>query len=87
MFYPLGSEIGLRRTFGLLHFPYSSKIEHQRQLNPLDPTQVQSLHLLCEFISCLERDIYIQFSVPLVMSQNMIIISFYCNLQIDIEYV
>eukprot|EP00924_Labyrinthula_sp_SR-Ha-C_P003585 snap_masked-scaffold_53-processed-gene-1.67-mRNA-1 protein AED:1.00 eAED:1.00 QI:0/0/0/0/1/1/2/0/96 len=81
MFYPLGSEKGLRSTFGLLHFPYSSKIEHQRQLEPLDPIQVQSVHQLCEFISSLERSIYIQFSALLVMSQNMIVISFCCNLQ------
>eukprot|EP00924_Labyrinthula_sp_SR-Ha-C_P000337 snap_masked-scaffold_25-processed-gene-3.1-mRNA-1 protein AED:1.00 eAED:1.00 QI:0/-1/0/0/-1/1/1/0/61 len=61
MFYPLGSEKGLGRTFDLLHFPYSSKIcrEHQWQLDPLDPTQVQSVHQSCEFISFFERSIYI----------------------------
>eukprot|EP00924_Labyrinthula_sp_SR-Ha-C_P004197 snap_masked-scaffold_3-processed-gene-17.9-mRNA-1 protein AED:0.34 eAED:0.34 QI:0/0/0/0.5/1/1/2/0/283 len=52
----------------------------KRRKYPLDPTQVQSVHQLCEFISCLERSIYIQFSALLVMSQNMIVISFNCNL-------
>eukprot|EP00924_Labyrinthula_sp_SR-Ha-C_P006580 snap_masked-scaffold_38-processed-gene-2.50-mRNA-1 protein AED:0.30 eAED:0.30 QI:0/-1/0/1/-1/1/1/0/243 len=53
----------------------------RRRKYHLDPTQVQSVHQLCEFISCLERSIYIQFSAPLLMSQNMIVISFYYNLQ------
>eukprot|EP00924_Labyrinthula_sp_SR-Ha-C_P015230 maker-scaffold_9-snap-gene-12.44-mRNA-1 protein AED:0.19 eAED:0.19 QI:0/0/0/0.66/0.5/0.33/3/0/246 len=52
----------------------------KRRRYPQDPTQVQSVHQLCEFISCLERSIYIQFSALLVMSQNMIVISFNCNL-------